>query len=728
MDFIGQDYLKTRIKQKQKFLVSLLNLHIGSYFPLRKWLGIAYKGKIDEVSHLSFAYNTKYFKDGRIQQTRDYQHPDLGWKLNLVLDRIPQLILLPALLQPTFRLASVLLFSLTTTTYQPPTKDTLIYQNAPTTNYGSSVTFSCSPQTNYVSRSMIEFVISDIPAGAVFSAATLQLYYFLWENLNPVGKTVWAYKLTRTDWVESQATWNIYKTGSNWTTAGGDYVTSNPAGGSITVPASYGWLSFDTLAIVQDAYGVSNPVEYLMKYELENTASGYWVEFRSKEYTTDTTLRPKLTVTYTVTVNDSYAAPAQSLILSQPVSAENYDYQLAVLAQALTLSQKTPAENYDYQLAVLAQPLIISNSSVIDSYSESNYSEYWDYIWGNNFGAGQSFTGNGSTLDFCKFYLSKYGLPTGNAVAKIYLETHESAFGTNSLPTGDALATSDNFDVSTLTTDYQLITFNFSGANKITLTNGTYYVVTVEYSGGDINNHVCVGADAPTPTHSGNECYVDASTWYSDNTWDEIFYVYGSNVSVTYDYSLSVPVLNLLLSQPDITLKVGVDVLVSALALSLAQQNPTVNYDYLLNVSTQSLTLSQKELAIALSASVSLDTLALALAQLTPSVGLSPNIYPSALALSLSQYNPSFAFGANVYPSVLALALTQKDPSIALGMILYPSALALTLTQKDPTFTYDYALYLDSIGILLSQKIPWYHWWSKEPLHQSIWIPEIKHS
>ncbi|GAH07096.1 unnamed protein product, partial [marine sediment metagenome] len=112
--------------------------------------------------------------------------------------------------------------------------------------------------------------------------------------------TVWAYKLTRTDWVELEATWNIYKTASNWTAPGGDYVTSSPVGGSIVFPAGFGWMTWNVLAIVQDAYGGSIPAEFLVKFETEGLASGgSQPAFHSKNFTDDTDLQPKLVIDYT---------------------------------------------------------------------------------------------------------------------------------------------------------------------------------------------------------------------------------------------------------------------------------------------------------------------------------------------------------------------------------------------------------------------------------------------
>ena len=301
-----------RIKNNQKFLLKLLNLHIGGYYPLRKWIGIDYKGKIDEVSHLSIAYN--HYKGGKKLTTRIYQQPDFEYKLNLVLDKIPQLALLPALLQPAYGLGALAFFFLTQTTYQPSSKDNNMASNAATTNYGNQIWLTIHDYGggSQVSRDILEFDISDIPASAVFSQGDLSLYYYSYGGADPSEKTVWAYKLTRTDWVELESTWNIYKTGSNWTSAGGDYVTSNPSGGSVNAPADYGWMTFDIQAIVEDAYDNSNDVEVLTKFALEDKTSGtrsslLWY---SNNYTDDTSKRPKLTVTYTTTTTPTVTTQA----------------------------------------------------------------------------------------------------------------------------------------------------------------------------------------------------------------------------------------------------------------------------------------------------------------------------------------------------------------------------------------------------------------------------------
>ena len=319
MEFLGQDYLEKRIKDNQKFLLKLLNFHIGKYYPLRKWLGISFRGKIDDISHLSFGYNTKYIqKEGQWykQQTREYQQPDLGYKLNLVLDRIPQLALLPALLQPAYRLASVLLFSLTTTTYQPTIKDTWLNAAQPTTNYGSDTNLALIYYPPYYQyRPILHFDISDIPSGATFSQGDFSGYYLHdpegWMDEEDVK--VYMARLTRTNWTESGATWNTYDGVNSWTTAGGDFTTTNQV--SITFTNETGWETWSASSLIYDCYNLLNKQVHLILYQTGGDC--YARGIYSREYTTNTSLRPKLTVTYTVTLT-TVALQSTFFIVSSP--------------------------------------------------------------------------------------------------------------------------------------------------------------------------------------------------------------------------------------------------------------------------------------------------------------------------------------------------------------------------------------------------------------------------
>jgi len=166
------------------------------------------------------------------------------------------------------------------------------------------------------------------------------------------------------------------------------------------------------------------------------------------------------------------------------------------------------------------------SQTLIDSYSESNKDYACQMYSGNYVANGQSFTNtNACTLGSAKFYMTRNGTITGNIYATIY--AHTGTYGTSSKPTGSVLATSDAVAISTIPTGsiWGLITFTFSGANQISLTSNTYYVLVVAFSGGDVNNEIFVGADNSSPTHSGNRCALYGATWYT-YTLDCCFYVY----------------------------------------------------------------------------------------------------------------------------------------------------------------------------------------------------------
>ena len=116
----------------------------------------------------------------------------------------------------------------------------------------------------------------------------------------------------------------------------------------------------------------------------------------------------------------------------------------------------------------------------------------------------QSFTVGANSLLLSRVHvnLKKVGTPTGNLVAKLY--AHSGTYGTSSVATGAALATSVNIDVSKLTTSYQEVEIGFD--TQYYMTNGTNYVISIEYTG-TATDYVHVEGDS-TGTHSGN-----LSTW-----------------------------------------------------------------------------------------------------------------------------------------------------------------------------------------------------------------------
>ena len=174
-----------------------------------------------------------------------------------------------------------------------------------------------------------------------------------------------------------------------------------------------------------------------------------------------------------------------------------------------------------------------AGANVTDIYSESN-SDGTIALNDSTIGVSQSFTGDGNKLANAVFYLSKTNAPSGNAVAKVY--AHSGTFASSSLPTGTALATSRNVDVTALTGSLALTTFYFGDQGQnITLTNGTKYVVTIEYSSGTSSNTVNVGRDASSATAAGSCATLVGTTWTSTaTTTDACFYVRtGGVVTIT---------------------------------------------------------------------------------------------------------------------------------------------------------------------------------------------------
>lgn len=159
-------------------------------------------------------------------------------------------------------------------------------------------------------------------------------------------------------------------------------------------------------------------------------------------------------------------------------------------------------------------------ANIIDSYSESNQSGTRN-LSTISIKAGQSITGNGSAVGSIQYYMKRVDVSSANAVVSIY--AHSGTFGTSSIGTGSALATSDAVNMSVLTTSLQLITFSFTGGNQITLDNGTNYVAVVEYNN---SNRIALGTDTTSPTHAGNFVNYQSSTWIATSSEDTCFYVY----------------------------------------------------------------------------------------------------------------------------------------------------------------------------------------------------------
>lgn len=189
---------------------------------------------------------------------------------------------------------------MTVNTYQPDAtvgKDTYLDSVNAASNYGTTDPLRTGRQqvsraTVGTMRSILEFDISDITAGSTVSTAILTLTVAA-SPLSAFAGTV--YRMTQSTWVEAQATWNIYKTANNWTSAGGDY--DGASGVACTFPAS-GSFTVDIATLAQDAVtSRSGILRILLKKDDETSVANEYLYFSSDNATAGN--RPKLDVTFT---------------------------------------------------------------------------------------------------------------------------------------------------------------------------------------------------------------------------------------------------------------------------------------------------------------------------------------------------------------------------------------------------------------------------------------------
>ena len=204
------------------------------------------------------------------------------------------------------------------------TTDTHINNWSKTTNYGPATILALYPYGNV--KPIIRFDLSAIPADAVVNSATLSMYASSWGSNSGSNKNT-IYRVLDKSWIESQANWNIYSAGNNWTTAGLGYgtdIASSPTATIVTgyAPAGPMWVDLNVATLVQNWVNGTYP-NYGVTYS-NNSGSGGGgptPQFYSSEYTTDITLRPKLVINYTVPGEPDTEAPSIPANLSAtPVS------------------------------------------------------------------------------------------------------------------------------------------------------------------------------------------------------------------------------------------------------------------------------------------------------------------------------------------------------------------------------------------------------------------------
>lgn len=100
-----------------------------------------------------------------------------------------------------------------------PSADVYIKESTPTANLEADTLWlgERNDQVGSTQRILIKWDLSSIPSGSTIDSASLKLYIIVDRSNN--ARTARLRYLKR-DWVEDEATWNVYSTGNSWGTAG----------------------------------------------------------------------------------------------------------------------------------------------------------------------------------------------------------------------------------------------------------------------------------------------------------------------------------------------------------------------------------------------------------------------------------------------------------------------------------------------------------------------------
>ncbi len=213
----------------------------------------------------------------------------------------------------------------------PEGKDTYNYYLVGSTvcsTYGTSDHMTIGTNSNRISRAFLNYPLNDIPTGATIQSATLSLWHY--QTL-PAADTIHAFRLTH-DWAEGSSnsaigactgdgvTWYEANGGVAWTNQGGDFATgSSDQSAPVSVAANEPptWNIFNITPIVQQWVNGTAP-DYGVAIKLDNEAlvAGNLIRYYTGDYTGSSSLRPKLTLTY----SDGSHAIAPTVAVSAPAA------------------------------------------------------------------------------------------------------------------------------------------------------------------------------------------------------------------------------------------------------------------------------------------------------------------------------------------------------------------------------------------------------------------------
>jgi len=226
--------------------------------------------------------------------------------------------------------------SSTSTTLQPSTADSYVMHNDANKNFGTETLMWVNSKTdNQNWRSFVTFDLSSIPAGSTVSSATLSLRM---KDPPSASRTLEVQRVNAS-WSESSITWN------NQPGVSGSAVTTS-TGTSAEV-----WLTWDVTADLQDFIQNQTATNYgwRIKDQAEGSSTEYKESFYTRDETSETTARPKLSVDYTSAYDSPGTLTSTNLLSGQTVgSIDSFDYTASAIPSGTNLKVQLSQDNTNW--------------------------------------------------------------------------------------------------------------------------------------------------------------------------------------------------------------------------------------------------------------------------------------------------------------------------------------------------------------------------------------------
>jgi hypothetical protein len=124
-----------------------------------------------------------------------------------------------------------------------PSADTFVGEYSPNVNHGGDghmlVSDKYGHTSNYDARGMVYFDLSEIPSGSTILSAILSLYYYRYDDTDPIGREITCHRILES-WDEMNVTYNTVP-------------TSDPVECSSTIlPGYFTWVNWNVTSEVDD--------------------------------------------------------------------------------------------------------------------------------------------------------------------------------------------------------------------------------------------------------------------------------------------------------------------------------------------------------------------------------------------------------------------------------------------------------------------------------------------